>query len=390
MQTWPSSAASIVVTSGAGNGLLGDWTEIVAADAIPDAIQIAGFVAQLYTGATNGVDRLEIQIGIGAEDEEEMISAPLLVSASAGNLNNETWMLPIAIAGIAAGSRVSLRTRSAGTSVAYTFVLMYTTGIGDAGSTTAAYQYAPYDADGGDQTGTSVTPSATPWDDSAWAEVITLLGRGSAIIGVGAAYPSAAYDGVEYEIDIGTGEIGEETVLTTIRSVFSEVGPQGYCTAWLPAPRQISVDSRISYRLRKAGTSVTPLTTHVLYFDLPIPPPTPPTTTYPTVRERIFALPFSMNLVLFLERIEFLIQAGEGLVTGQGSDPVVAVWFSKDGGKTYGNGYTVRPGKMGEYTKRSYLNRIGRARNWVCKIRVSDPVFWAFLDCYVDMSEGTS
>ncbi len=116
----------------------------------------------------------------------------------------------------------------------------------------------------------------------------------------------------------------------------------------------------------------------------------PTTTTYPTVRERIFALPFSTNLMLFLERIEFLIQAGEGLVSGQGSDPVVAVWFSKDGGKTYGNGYTVRPGKMGEYTKRSYLNRIGRARNWVCKIRVSDPVFWAFLDCYVDMSEGTS
>jgi hypothetical protein len=118
--------------------------------------------------------------------------------------------------------------------------------------------------------------------------------------------------------------------------------------------------------------------------------PTPTTTTYPTVRERIFALPFETNLMLFLERIEFLIQAGEGLVTGQGSDPVVAVWFSKDGGKTYGNGYTVRPGKMGEYTKRAYLNRIGRARNWVCKIRVSDPVFWAFLDCYVDMSVGQS
>ncbi len=119
-------------------------------------------------------------------------------------------------------------------------------------------------------------------------------------------------------------------------------------------------------------------------------PPPAPTTTYPTVRERVFALPFESNLILFLERIEFLIQAGEGLVTGQGSDPVVAVWFSKDGGKTYGNGYTVRPGKMGEYDKRAYLNRLGRARNWVCKIRVSDPVFWAFLDCYVDMSEGTS
>ncbi len=120
------------------------------------------------------------------------------------------------------------------------------------------------------------------------------------------------------------------------------------------------------------------------------PPPPEPTTTYPTVRERVFALPFETNLMLFLERIEFLIQAGQGLVAGQGTDPVVAVWFSRDGGVTYGNGYTLHPGKIGEYDKRTYINRLGRGRNWVCKIRVSDPVFWAFLDCYVTMEEGTS
>jgi hypothetical protein len=119
-------------------------------------------------------------------------------------------------------------------------------------------------------------------------------------------------------------------------------------------------------------------------------PPAPTTTTYPTVRERVFTLPFETNLMLFLDRIEFLIQAGQGLVTGQGSDPVVAIWFSKDGGVNWGNGYTLNPGKIGETGKRTYLNRLGRGRNWACKIRVSDPVFWAFLDCYVDMTEGTS
>lgn len=128
-----------------------------------------------------------------------------------------------------------------------------------------------------------------------------------------------------------------------------------------------------------------------------IPPPTtfctttPPTVvTYPTVRERVFVLPFETNLMLFLNRIEFLVQAGEGLVTGQGSDPTMEVRFSRDGGKTYGNAFLVKPGKIGEYDTRSYINRLGRGRNFVCKLRVSDPVFWALLDCYADMEEGTS
>jgi hypothetical protein len=128
-----------------------------------------------------------------------------------------------------------------------------------------------------------------------------------------------------------------------------------------------------------------------------VPPPTtfcttapPVTVTYPTVRERVFVLPFETNLMLFLNRIEFLVQAGEGLVTGQGSDPTMEVRFSRDGGKTYGNAFLVKPGKIGEYDTRSYINRLGRARNWVCKVRVSDPVFWALLDCYADMEEGTS
>ncbi len=120
------------------------------------------------------------------------------------------------------------------------------------------------------------------------------------------------------------------------------------------------------------------------------PPPPPATVTYPTARERVFVLPFETNLMLFLNRIEFLVQAGEGLVTGQGSDPTMEVRFSKDGGKTYGNAFLVKPGKIGEYDTRSYINRLGRARNWVCKVRVSDPVFWALLDCYADMEEGTS
>ena len=120
------------------------------------------------------------------------------------------------------------------------------------------------------------------------------------------------------------------------------------------------------------------------------PPPNPPSTTFPTVRQRRFQLPFEMNRWMFLQRLELLVQAGEGLVTGQGSDPEIMVRFSRDGGKTYGTIYRVAAGKIGEYDHRSYLSRLGRGRNWVCEVTVSDPVFWAFLDCYADMEVGTN
>ncbi len=196
-----------------------------------------------------------------------------------------------------------------------------------------------------------------------------------------------------HELLIGGGAISHLTLIpySTINGIWTDVVAQRHIIndveGIIVSYRLVSAAGTYSYSWNNGVADEDG--TGIATFIVAAPPPAP-TTTYQTVRERIFALPFSTNLMLFLERIEFLIQAGEGLVTGQGSDPTVGVWFSKDGGKTYGNGYILRPGKMGEYTKRSYLNRLGRARNWVCKIRVSDPVFWAFLDCYVDMEAGLS
>ncbi len=389
LKTWPSAADAISVTSGASSGALGDWVEIIPADSISSPIAIGGLCAQLYSGLTNGGGIFEIQLGTGESLSESVIGKPLLVSAGGGNQALEIWMLPIPIANIAANARLSMRLRADAIDTTYAFALMYYDSIEIDFAMMSPYTYAPY-SDGTNMNGAQVTPNSSAWANSAWVSFDASIGVHSEIIGVAAQYPGSAYDGLPYEIELGLGDPGSEVGITTLRGVFSNAGPQGFMNLWLPAMYPIDTGTAISYRLRKAGTSVEPLDVYLLYIEDIITPPPPATTTYQTVRERIFPLPFESNLMLFLERIEFLIQAGEGLVTGQGSDPVVAVWFSKDGGKTYGNGYTVRPGKMGEYDKRAYLNRLGRARNWVCKIRVSDPVFWAFLDCYVDMSEGTS
>ncbi len=120
------------------------------------------------------------------------------------------------------------------------------------------------------------------------------------------------------------------------------------------------------------------------------PPPPPVITTYATRRERVFSLPFEMNLWVFLQRLEILVQSGVGLSTGQGSDPKLMLSISRDGGHTYGNEMQLGVGKIGEYQARAFANRLGRGRNLVCKVACSDPVFFALLACFIDAEAGTS
>jgi hypothetical protein len=99
---------------------------------------------------------------------------------------------------------------------------------------------------------------------------------------------------------------------------------------------------------------------------------------------------FDQDKWLYMSRFELLAQSGTGLSTGQGSDPIVMARFSRDGGQTWGTELQMATGKMGEYRQRAFLNRMGRARNWVVELSSSDPTFVAWLACYADVEEGTS
>lgn len=70
--------------------------------------------------------------------------------------------------------------------------------------------------------------------------------------------------------------------------------------------------------------------------------------------------------------IEF--EPGIGLQNGQGYDPKVMMQISRDGGKTYGAELWASIGKIGMYKQRALWNRLGRARDWVFKFRITDPI----------------
>lgn len=73
------------------------------------------------------------------------------------------------------------------------------------------------------------------------------------------------------------------------------------------------------------------------------------------------------------------MEAGVGLDDGQGSTPQIMMSISRDGGHTYGATVVREFGRIGEYKRRAVFNRLGRARDWLYKFRVSDPVKTVFV-----------
>ncbi|MEY8206109.1 MAG: packaged DNA stabilization protein [Bermanella sp.] len=94
----------------------------------------------------------------------------------------------------------------------------------------------------------------------------------------------------------------------------------------------------------------------------------------PIIRE--FVLPAINNgrEYLTVDSLEFDMSSGVGLVAGQGDDPELRVFTSKDGGTTYGNFKAGRIGKLGEHLTRCKVNRFGAARQFTFKAQISDPV----------------
>lgn len=95
----------------------------------------------------------------------------------------------------------------------------------------------------------------------------------------------------------------------------------------------------------------------------------------PIIRE--FTLPVVNNGRDFItvNSLEFDIDSGIGLTNGQGSDPQMRVFYSKDNGNTYGQNFKVgMMGKKGQYLRRTKVNRFGCARQFTFKSQISDPV----------------
>tara|TARA_R110000744_G_scaffold314268_1_gene421326 strand:- start:2399 stop:3775 length:1377 start_codon:yes stop_codon:yes gene_type:complete len=95
----------------------------------------------------------------------------------------------------------------------------------------------------------------------------------------------------------------------------------------------------------------------------------------PVIREFVLPVVNQGREFLTVDSLEFDMGTGVGLTSGQGDDPELRVYFSKDNGNVYSQNFKVgKIGKKGNYLSRAKVNRFGCARQFTFKVEISDPI----------------
>lgn len=84
------------------------------------------------------------------------------------------------------------------------------------------------------------------------------------------------------------------------------------------------------------------------------------------------------------------LSAGTGLTTGQGSDPLLELDWSDDGGHTWSNLRFIPTGRLGQYNRRAIARVLGQSRQRVFRIAFSEPCQLSILDGYMKVTPGLS
>lgn len=97
---------------------------------------------------------------------------------------------------------------------------------------------------------------------------------------------------------------------------------------------------------------------------------------------------FKNNQQVVVGRLWVDFETGVGLATGQGSNPQVMMRYSKDGGHTWSSELWVTLGAIGRYLTRAIWQRLGRARDWVFELAITDPVKVVIINAGLRVMEG--
>lgn len=253
----PSAALGITIPTNATNWVNGTYAEFVAS--LSANTQIA-----FIQPCLSSTPEKEVDLSIGASSSEVVkatFRSTWIGNNGGGEANfNAVWPIDL----FPSGSRLAARARNNGSngsgitvcSIGYYEAL-------DAGlKTTKSPLALPSAADG-----ISITPSNSAWGNSSWVELVSNIGAdGGSIISL--HFYVAANILVEYELDIGTGSAGSETVVATHRGFTQFANPTGESNkqAVFLIPYAIPANSRVAIRLRKQGTDTTAWKLGATYF----------------------------------------------------------------------------------------------------------------------------
>lgn len=374
----PAAGASITVADGGNGWVWGSWVTMLAATTTATAA-IAGIALGEGTYSTM---QTEIQIGVGGAGSEVDISLVRLYGPNSGSGSHSVFLLPIPITGIALGSRIAFRRRASLTG-SVTCALLYFDGLDSDAVTTKKLTAAPLGANA-----VSVTPNAGAWVNSTWNVLFAGVAHEIAIVGLAMSNP---VPNIDIEYDLATGAPAAETVVTTIRSACMQENAGKLWFAMLPEVLPLEASSIVSVRLRKTGTSTTAHTVALLYYDdttfLTTPVPTPGTAR-DIRRVRVFSHISDVQEWLFWKSLQIDMETGTAQTLT--SDPTVWLRYSDDGGHTWSHLRSITAGRRGQYAARVLFRQLGRSRDRVYELSVSDPCPWTFLRAIADVEKGIS
>ncbi len=111
-----------------------------------------------------------------------------------------------------------------------------------------------------------------------------------------------------------------------------------------------------------------------------------------TLMQRIATTPpiFADTNRIIFDRLQVTFDAGQGLLSGQGSIPYAMLRFSDDGGFTWSNERVVSIGLTGEYKNRAVWRRLGQARERVFELTVTDPILVNITGAFADIRVGSA
>lgn len=82
------------------------------------------------------------------------------------------------------------------------------------------------------------------------------------------------------------------------------------------------------------------------------------------------------------------MEAGVGLESGQGVDPMIELTWADEDGENFVDFKQMSMGKIGETKKRAYRRRLGLSRSRTYKIRITDPVKRSISGTYLAVAPG--
>jgi hypothetical protein len=254
--TAPSAADAVSITPAAVAWTNSAYAELLAATSA--TCVLTGVTVHTTHGVSSSVAYdFEVDIATGAAGAEVVIATVRGYNArsfaSVGNTGPTLcYTLPIPIDNIASGARLSARLRknnTATTPVWMVAIAYLQKPLASTILTTAVAQKALPPA----AVGVTVTANATPWANGAWVQLRAASGAALVITGVVFGGPSVAAD---YELDLGIGGSGSETVITTIRATGVIIGFPSHLM--LPTPLDnVAAGTRVAARLRCSSASRT-------------------------------------------------------------------------------------------------------------------------------------